>query len=161
MLGNERKDGIVREVLVGKRLQIGMVGQHKGVVLEHDGHAVCRAHALDNDELAAGLHPKKRRVLARRRNHRARHQACSGHHVVGSATFGKALDVTLLDNLALELGRAHKRAPPLLAAEIPRARQLLDSAAHGDASHAVVLRELHLGRNARAGCVHAARDLAL
>ena len=121
MLGNERKDGIVREVLVGKRLQIGMVGQHKGVVLEHDGHAVCRAHALDNDELAAGFHPKKHRVLARRRNHRARHQTCSGHHIVGSATLGKALNVTLLDNLALELGRAHKRAPPLLAVEIPRA----------------------------------------
>ena len=70
-------------------------------------------------------------------------------------------NVTLLDNLALELGRAHKRAPPLLAVEIPRARQLLDGAAHGDASHAVILRELHLGRNARAGCVHATRDLAL
>ena len=161
MLGNERKDRVIGEVLIGKRLQIGMVGEHKGVVLEHDGHAVCRAHALDNDELAAGLYAKERRVLARRRNHRARYQTRSGHHVVGSATLGKALNVTLLDNLALELGRAHERAPPLLAVEIPRARQLLDGAAHGDASHAVVLRELHFGRNARAGCVHATRDLAL
>ena len=118
-------------------------------------------HELDHDKLTAGLHAKKRRVLARRRNHRARHQARSGHHIVGSTTLSKTLDVTLLANLALELGRAHKRAPPLLAAEIPRARQLLDGAAHGDASHAVGLRELHLGRNTRAGRVHAARDLAL
>ena len=161
MLGNERKDRVIGEVLIGQRLQIGMVSQHKGVVLEHDGHAVGCAHALDHDELTAGLHVKKRRVLARRRNHRARHQARSGHHVVGGATLGKALNVALLANLALELGRAHKRAPPLLAAEIPRARQLLDGAAHGDASHAVGLRELHLGRNTRAGRVHAARDLAL
>ena len=138
-----------------------MVGEHKGVVLEHDGDAVGRAHALDHDKLAAGLHAKERRILVRRRDHRARHQACSGHHIIGSATLGKALNVTLLDNLALELGRTHKRAPPLLAVEIPRARQLLDGTAHGDAPHAVGLRELHLGRDARAGGVHAARDLAL
>ena len=97
----------------------------------------------------------------RRRDHRARHQTRTRHHVVGSTTLSKALDVTLLANLAFELGSAHKRAPPLLAVEIPRTRQLLDGAAHGDAPHAVGLRELYLGRDARAGCVHAARDLAL
>ena len=138
-----------------------MVGQHKGVVLEHDGDAVGRAHALDHDELAAGFHTKKRRVLARRRNHRARYQACSSHHVVGGTTLGEALDVALLANLALELGSAYKGAPPLLAVEVARARQLLDGTAYGDAPHAVGLRELHLGRNARAGRVHAACDLAL
>ena len=138
-----------------------MVGKHKGVVLEHDGHAICRAHALDHDELAAGLHAKKCRVLTRRRNHRARHQARSGHHVVGGTTLGETLDVALLANLAFELGSAHKGAPPLLAVEVARARQLLDGTAHGDAPHAVRLRELHLGRNARAGRVHAACDLAL
>ena len=161
MLGNEREDRVVGEVLIGKRLQVGMVGEHKGVVLEHDGHAIRRAHALDHDELAAGLHAKERRILARRRDHRTRHQTRSGHHVVGGTTLSKALDVTFLDNLALELGSAHKGAPPLLSVEISRARQLLDGATHGDASHAVRLRELHLGRNARAGRIHAARDLAL
>ena len=161
MLGNERKDRVIGEVLVGQRLQVGMVGEHKGVVLEHNGDAVGRAHALDHDELAAGLHAKERRILARRRDHRARHQTRTRHHVVGSATLRKALNVTLLANLALELGSAHKGTPPLLAVEIPRARQLLDGTAHGDAPHAVGLRELHLGRNARASHVHAARDLAL
>ena len=138
-----------------------MVGEHKGVVLKHDRDAVGRAHAFDHDKLAAGLHAKERRILVRRRDHRARHQTRTRHHVVGSTTLSKALDVTLLDNLALELGSAHKGTPPLLAAEIPRARQLLDGTAHGDAPHAVGLRELHLGRNARAGHVHAARNLAL
>ena len=122
MLGNERKDRVIGEVLIGKCLQIGMVNQHKGVVLEHDGHAVGRAYALDHDKLAAGLHAKERRILARRRYHRARHQTCTRHHVVGSATLGKALNVALLDNLALELGCTHKRASPLLAVEVARAR---------------------------------------
>ena len=161
MLGNECKDGIVREVPVGKHLQVGMVGEHKGVVLKHDGDAVGRTHAFDHDKLAAGLHAKERRILVRRRDHRARYQTRTRHHVVGSATLSKALDVTLLTNLALELGSAHKGAPPLLAVEIPRARQLLDGAAHGDASHAVGLHEFHLGRDARTGRVHTVRDLAL
>ena len=138
-----------------------MVCQHKGVVLEHDGDAVGRTHALDHDKLAAGFHAKKRRVFARRRDHRARHQTRARHHIVGSTALGKALNIAFLDNLALELGSAYKGAPPLLAVKVPRARQLLDGAAHGDAPHAVGLRELHLGRNARASRIYAARDLAL
>ena len=152
MLANDSKDGIVRQVPLGQRLQIRVVDQHKGVVLEHDGDAVGRTHALDHDKLAAGLHAKERRVLARRRDHRARDQARARYHVVGGATLG---------NLALELGSTYKGAPPLLAVKVPRARQLLDGTAHGDAPHAVGLRELHLGRNARTGRIYAARDLAL
>lgn len=109
MLGNERKDRVIGEVLIGQRLQVGMIGQHKGVVLDHDGHAICRAHALDHDKLAAGLHAKKAassRVAATTVRDTKRAPATMSL----AAQLGKALDIAFLANLAFELG-AHTKVP--------------------------------------------------
>ena len=48
MLGNECKNRVIGEIIVGKLPPIRVVGKHNGVVLEPDRHTLARPHALDH-----------------------------------------------------------------------------------------------------------------